>query len=88
MHRRMTLRPLAIALALLVLSPLVVAQYGLSNPLIGLKTAPPITKSDIRIIDSILGLDESQRSLTGRSTTTSSSVTASRPMRSKPNSPR
>lgn len=65
MPRRMTLRLLAIALALLVLSPLSVAQYGLSNPLIGLKTAPPITRSDIRIIDSILGLNESQRSLTG-----------------------
>jgi hypothetical protein len=65
MSNRPVLRPLLLTLALLLLSPLAPAQYGLSNPLIGLKTAPPVTKSDIRIIDSILGLDESQRSLTG-----------------------
>ncbi len=65
MSNRPVLRPLLLTLALLLFSPLALAQYGLSNPLIGLKTAPPVTKSDIRIIDSILGLDESQRSLTG-----------------------
>lgn len=65
MLNRPALRFLLLTLALLLLSPLAPAQYGLSNPLIGLKTAPPVTKSDIRIIDSILGLDESQRSLTG-----------------------
>ena len=59
------LRSLLIAIALLLVTPLASAQYGLSNPLVGLKTAPPVTRSDIRIIETILGLDEAQRSLTG-----------------------
>lgn len=65
MPARTTLRPLLIALALLLLSPLGFGQAGIANPLISLDTSPPVTRSDLRIIDSILGLDASQRELTG-----------------------
>lgn len=40
------------------------AQVGLLNPLRDLDTSPPVTRSDIRILDSILGLNEDQRKLT------------------------
>lgn len=58
-------RLLVSLLLTLLLAPLAFAQSGIPNPLQSLDTSPPVTRSDLRIIDSILGLDASQRELTG-----------------------
>ncbi|MFI4854859.1 MAG: hypothetical protein ACIAQF_07790 [Phycisphaerales bacterium JB065] len=51
-------------LVTLLFTSIAQAQVGLLNPLQGLDTSPPVTRSDIRILDSILGLGEDQRKLT------------------------
>ena len=66
MRSTAALRPLLVALALLLVTPLTDAQViGIDNPLAALNTAPPVSRSDVRIIETILGLDDAQRALTG-----------------------
>lgn len=58
------LRNLLLIALCLAPTPLASGQ-GIANPLNLLDTSPPVTRSDLRIIDSILGLTPAQRELTG-----------------------
>lgn len=64
MSRPAFLRYLTVALVVLLVAMPAMAQKFVGNPLSRLDTSPPLTRSELRIIDSIIGLAPDQRELT------------------------
>ncbi len=64
MTRTASLRTLTVGLVVLLVALPAMAQKFVGNPLSRLDTSPPLTRSELRIIDSIIGLAPDQRELT------------------------
>jgi hypothetical protein len=64
MTRTTPLTILAVALSVLLITLPAAAQKFIGNPMSRLDTSPPLTRSELRVIDSIIGLTPDQRELT------------------------